>query len=320
MARIQAKTAEGQAKQLAQRLRATQSKLDRLVAEVAGSSETSVTYWMQMQRKAKALYEDLRKITKSFVTSKIPLTYDLSIRNTIKRLKEIRFTPKVVHYKEFVNTQTYVQGLSAILNESLGAFANAYLQGETEFLRMMRYTQQTNLTEKQVNRSIEEGYLETGSPQGTAKRLRDELLGKMKDGKFLSLIDKNGDTRRYTVDAYAELVARTKLIEATTSGVTQSTLAAGGDLIQVSVHNTSCQICQEFEGKIYSLSGNDPEFPAAYELPPYHPNCQHTTDPTFREGMEAQGTLDNFIEFSNGETEIHPTRKSFIPVSQRKEE
>lgn len=319
MAKIQAENAAGQAKQLAQRLRATQTRLDRLVAEIAGTSETSASYWLIKQREARALYEELRSITKRFVTSKIPIAYDTSVQEAIRRLKATEFTPNPVNYSDFVTSQIYTQGLSAILNDSLAAFANAYGAGETDFKRLMRYTQQVNLTEKQVNRAIEDGYLESGSPQGTAKRLRDELLAKMKDGKFVTIVDKNGQTRKYTADAYAEMVVRTKLIEATTQGVVSSTLACGGDLVQVSAHNTLCEVCQEFEGKIYSLSGADPDFPIATELPGFHPNCQHTIDSTFRAGMEVQGTLQDFIDFSNGDSETHPTRKSFIPVSQRKD-
>lgn len=319
MARLQAKDAEDQAKILSRRLNQIQVKLERLVTEVAGTSDTSATYWLARQREAKALYEEMRAITKTFITSKIPIAYDESVRDAIRKLKATEFTPNALNYNEFSVSHVYTQGLSAIISDSLNAFANAYGTGETQFLRLMRYTQQVNLTEKQVNKAIEDGYIDTGSPHGTAARLRDELLKKFKDGEFVTIVDKNGVTRQYNVDAYAEMVARTKLIEATTAGVVSSTLDCGGDLVQISAHNTLCEVCQEYEGKIYSITGNDPDFPDVTELPPFHPNCQHTVDSTFRAGMEAQGTLQDFIDFSNGDSETHPTRKSFIPISQRKD-
>jgi hypothetical protein len=262
----------------------------------------------------------MRAITKRFVTAQIPAAYDQSVRDEIAKLKASEFTPRTIHYNAFSRSNVYVQGLASILNDTLSAFDQGYLSGEATFNRLMRATQQVNLAEKQINQAIQEGYLESGSPQGTAKNLREALLEKLKDGKFVTIVDKNGDTRQYTVDAYAEMVTRTKLIEATTMGVTTAVRAAGGDLVQVSAHNTNCEICMEFEGKIYSLSGDDPDFPPATELPGFHPNCRHTIDSAFREGMEVQGTLEDFIEFSNGETEEHPTRDSFVPVSQRKGE
>jgi hypothetical protein len=320
MARLQFREAAGQAKQISQRLRRIQTKLDRLVAEVAGTSETSNTYWLMTRREMTALYEEMRAITKRFVTAQIPAAYDQSVRDEIAKLKASEFTPRTIHYNAFSRSNVYVQGLASILNDTLSAFDQGYLSGEATFNRLMRATQQVNLAEKQINQAIQEGYLESGSPQGTAKNLREALLEKLKDGKFVTIVDKNGDTRQYTVDAYAEMVTRTKLIEATTMGVTTAVRAAGGDLVQVSAHNTNCEICMEFEGKIYSLSGDDPDFPPATELPGFHPNCRHTIDSAFREGMEVQGTLEDFIEFSNGETEEHPTRDSFVPVSQRKGE
>lgn len=316
--RMQFREAAGQAKQLAQRLRHVQIELDRLVAEVAGTSQVSNTYWLHTRRKMTALYEELRTITRKYTTVHIPRAYDLSIRESIANLKASRFTPRVIYYNAFSNSHVYAQGLASILDDTLGAFDQGYTQGETAFLRLMRATQQVNVMEKQINQAIQDGYLESGSPQGTAKALRAELLKKLSDGKFVTIINKNGDPMRYTVDAYAELVTRTKLIEATTVGVTTAIRAAGGDLVQVSVHNTSCEICMEYEGKIYSLSGSDPDFPPAADLPPYHPRCRHTVDPAFREGMDAQGTLDQFIGFSNGEIEEHPTRTSFVPLSKRK--
>lgn len=309
--------AEERAALLADRLRGIQDRLDKLTARVASSSETSSTYWKATQVEARRLYEEMRRITRGFMTTSVGTAYDTAIRSAIKDLKASAFAPKTVHYNEFSSSQLYVQGLDSILSESLGAFANGYLSGETQYLRMMRLTQQVNLTEKQVNKAIEDGYIESGSPQGTARRLRDELMAKFEDGKYISIIDKNGETRQYTVDAYAELVARTKLIEATTAGVTQATLAAGGDLVQVSVHNTECAVCAPYEGKIYSLSGSDPDFPAVEELPPYHPQCAHSIDPVFKEFLDIQGTLEDFIAFSNDETDQHPTRTSWVPLSER---
>lgn len=318
---VQAASPRSEAQRLARliqkRLADAQARLDWLVNQVARARETSSTYWAAAQRQARAVYEDMRATTKAFLTAQVPQFYDQGVRRQLADLKASEFAPRTVHYSDFVNSHPYAQGLAAILNESLGVFAGAYAAGEASFLRLMRYTQQVNLTEKQVNAALGEGYEDTQTPGGTARRLRDELLAAMEEGKYLSIVDKNGDTRRYQVDAYAEMVARTKLIEASTAGAVQATLAAGGDLVEISVHNTLCPVCQEFEGKVYSLSGTDPDFPPAEDLPPFHPNCEHTAHATFRAGMSAEGTLEDFIDFSDGTTDQHPTRESWVPVSQR---
>lgn len=105
-------------------------------------------------------------------------------------------------------------------------------------------------------------------------------------------------------------------MEANNTAVINTALDVGADLVQVSSHNTDTPLCQEFEGKIYSISGKDPDFPALEEIPPFHPNCLHSLTVVFREVLERRG-IDDYIAFSNGQTETHPTRESHIPVSER---
>ncbi len=89
------------------------------------------------------------------------------------------------------------------------------------------------------------------------------------------------------------------------------------DLIQVSSHNTGCDICQRFEGKIFSITGADKRFPILTDVPPFCDSCRHSIHVTFESGLLVQKTLKKFIEFSNGRTEKHPFDKNFIPISKR---
>lgn len=52
------------------------------------------------------------------------------------------------------------------------------------------------------------------------------------------------------------------------------------DLVEVSSHNTDCDICKEFEGKVYSISGKHKEYPKLERKPPFHPGCRHYITPT----------------------------------------
>jgi hypothetical protein len=191
------------------------------------------------------------------------------------------------------------------------------LTGEKLILRLARITQQVNIAEDQIAKSIEAGFIESGSIQGSLKRLQKDLMTKALDGKYITVIDKNGDPISYKIKSYSELVARTKLQETSTDAVLNTAAATGSDLVQVSSHNTKSEICIPFEGKIFSISGNNKDFPKLYEASPFHPNCQHTMTVVFEEGLEADGTYDKYSDFSKGITEQHPTRKSWIPPSER---
>jgi hypothetical protein len=84
----------------------------------------------------------------------------------------------------------------------------------------------------------------------------------------------------YNLGSYAEMVARTTLAEAQTRATLDECALYEEDLVKVSIHGTVCDICKESEGNIYSLSGNDPEYPMLDEPCPFHPNCQHGLLPT----------------------------------------
>jgi hypothetical protein len=84
----------------------------------------------------------------------------------------------------------------------------------------------------------------------------------------------------YNLGAYARMVARTTLREAQTQATLDLCATYENDLVEVSYHGTDCDICLEYEGKVYSLSGNDPNYPVLDEQPPFHPNCKHDILPT----------------------------------------
>jgi len=306
-----------------------EDKLARIIDEIDSTHETSSTYWADVKRRLGAIYDDMRDVATALVNSEIPAAFTNSVRDAVRDLKASHYTPDPQHFTDIIGTHPIRQSLRSLLEESLTTLNTGLIAGEKTLNQLLRYTQQVNISEKQVNKAIAEGYEEggpgvrggegvgAGSPYGAKLKLQDALMEKAQDGKFISIVDKNGVTRMYNVADYTKMVVRTKLAEASTQGVVSSTLAAGGDLVQVSIHNTLCEECAPYEGKVFSLSGKDEDFPPADELPPYHPNCEHTINATFREGMDVDGTLDDFIAFSNDETEEHPVNDGFVPVSER---
>lgn len=116
------------------------------------------------------------------------------------------------------------------------------------------------------------------------KRLMDYIRADIRDGK---LIDIKGKTWKAT--KYAELVSRTVYREAQTAATKDLCFKYSNDLVQWSDHATNCAPCDEYEGKIYSLSGNDPNYPPLPASPPLHPNCKHSLLPTSREAIIRRG-------------------------------
>jgi len=113
--------------------------------------------------------------------------------------------------------------------------------------------------------------------QAVRDRLYAAEVERLKDGKFMQIIDKNGDIRTYKVDTYADLVSRTRLGEAQVLGTIEEANEYNIDTFRVSDHNTTTKKCQEFEGKTFTTDPNNKKFPLLTEQtrPLYHVNCQH---------------------------------------------
>jgi len=110
-------------------------------------------------------------------------------------------------------------------------------------------------------------------PRGQARALRAELE---KQG-LTAFVDKRG--ARWSLENYSSMATRTGTREASTVATTREMGANGRDLVQISTHVGPCDLCKPFEGKTYSLSGDDERYPRATVLPPYHPNCRHVAFP-----------------------------------------
>lgn len=130
-------------------------------------------------------------------------------------------------------------------------------------------------TKQRITALLTEGKI-TGA---TKNQISNSIAGLLKDG-FIALKDRAG--REWKIENYADMLARTKLLEATNQGMKNALLADGYDLVQVTDHQGSCGMCAPFEGKIYSISGNSSKYPAlkaAEEGGLFHPNCKHRVVP-----------------------------------------
>jgi len=111
---------------------------------------------------------------------------------------------------------------------------------------------------------------------GVGRMFLDKLLGILGGGDFINI---NG--RDYNLKAYSELVARTRMREAQTEATKELCKEYDNDLVQYSEHDNPCEECAQYEGEIFSLSGDSPDYdplPAEAE-PPVHPNCEHNLNP-----------------------------------------
>lgn len=110
-----------------------------------------------------------------------------------------------------------------------------------------------------------------GSPQKAARRLQRELA---KQGQ-VAFVDKAG--RQWKLADYSEMAVRTTTREAVVAGQVNRLAAHGINLVRVTTHADSCDICKPFEGRLIDLGGTVTQFHgepvASGPLPPFHPRC-----------------------------------------------
>jgi len=116
------------------------------------------------------------------------------------------------------------------------------------------------------------GVLEGKSRIEVTKAIVDDLLHESVTG----FVDNGG--RRWTLQSYGKMVARTTTREAASAGTANRMRELELELIDVSSHADPCDICADYDGNTYALPGTSVEgYPTIDELPPFHPNCRHVT-------------------------------------------
>lgn len=138
----------------------------------------------------------------------------------------------------------------------------------------------------------------------TVRQMQQNLVNKLQSQGFMTVQYGSGK-RAYQVslDAYAAMVARSTTREAGNLARETQLTANGYDLVRMTSHYPTCEICAQFQGRVYSISGNDKRFPplsrafsSGYRN--IHPNCRHSVHP-YVESLQSNEDLTADIARSN---------------------
>lgn len=148
--------------------------------------------------------------------------------------------------------------------------------------------------ENQVERLMEQG-ADAGSIARSLKTyLRDAIGGK----DFIKIGE-----RFYNIRDFAELTARAEMHKIQVEATIDECEKWENDLVQMSRHDDPCEICGPLEGMVFSISGEDEEYPwlddpvtvdtmkGPVDVDPKFPhfNCEHNLNPVTRRILEAAG-------------------------------
>jgi hypothetical protein len=205
----------------------------------------------------------LDQMARKWAKGTIPTAYNFGLDISEDRLRQMGIT-KYVNMTSAIHTEAV-----AVLTDNVTLdllTANQTIKKNTT--RFIRATQQQVIEDKQISKAIAEGLIQGETRKEISNRILKDFEKQLKDEKFITI---NG--RNYEPEGYSRMVARSRVAEASNQANVNAALQYGVDLVQVDIHAGSCEMCDHFQGRIYSISGNDPDFPPLDERPPYHPNC-----------------------------------------------
>ena len=260
------------------------------------------TAWAGYRNKLKEVDKLMDRANKSwarFSESEIPARYKEGFKkaNNFLRRRFLEKPVKIGHLPKAVDNLT---------NQTIADFFAATDNGKKETHRLFRLTQQSAITEAQINNALIKGAVE-GTPRAMKSEVQKQLEKKLgQEGKVITTNKVTGAQRSFDPKVYADIVSRTRSREAQSLGTIQAGIANGNDLVRVSDHNTSTDICMPHEGQVYSISGDKSAgFPALPAFPPFHPSCKHVITP--------------FIESPADTERGRAQRESILTVANRNE-
>lgn len=246
---------------------------------------------LQVNRQLAELDIAARKWSKKAV----PMSYEMGLEIAEERLRKLDVT-RFVNY----DAQIHASAVAVLVDDVTLDLLTANQTIKNNVNRYIRLTQQRILEDREISKRVAEGLIQGETRRAVSDNILNDFRKRLGDEQFITI---NG--RNYKPEAYSRLLARTRFVEATNRANINTSLQYGVDLVQVSVHyHPQTDPCSRHQGKIYSISGGDPDFPPLEESPPFHPNCRHQLLPITRESLEDRGLLEGSIKFSKSDREM----------------
>ena len=244
-----------------------QEAQQRLVKTIAYKEGRGNVTWYQetLLQQVKQILTHLKVYSSTWVREAINESYDLGASQAIRGLEALGINAS--GFDAFARLHT-----ASV--EVLIANMQSQIMGGISFVG------------RQVEDTVRQAGLEAiAMKQATGSTVREAakiVKQKLIDQGLNGIKDKRG--RMISLDAYADTVARSTTREATNTATMNQLQYEGYDLVKMSDHRSACPVCSKYEGRVYSISGNNRDYPKlsiAYSggHANIHPKCRHVISP-----------------------------------------
>lgn len=267
-----------------------QNAYTRIITEIVDATESGKIRKARTMVAINQILEGLGVDVEKWVKKEIPQYYLEGANDALQQLKELGIDVKA-------------GGMTAINREAIAAFVDDTMTAFAESIRGVSRSARlelSNALKQQINLEIATGKL-TGE---TRKSIAANVKQRLQEAGLTALVDRGG--RKWKLDEYADMLVRTRAVEARNTGLANRMLRNGYDLVQVSNTGTKHPACARWQGKILSISGLTPVgsdvgggFTVAGTLDQaknkglFHPNCKHAINAIHPELAAKTTAYDN---------------------------
>ncbi len=222
-------------------------------------------------REVTQILQQLDEDTAEWIAKNVPKSYLRGVRAA-----DLSFGEIGIQGPGNIQPLVHREAIQTLVNNLQDDLLEKSERMERGYRTLVRRTQLSAVRDKAITDSVARGIAEGKARREVSREIKTKLIDELGDAPLVI----NG--RSYRPDKYAEMVARTMTREAQTAGTVNRVIEAGHDLVMVTAHGAK-DGCGFYEGKVFSISGGHPSYPALDHMPnggpPFHPNCRHGLAP-----------------------------------------
>lgn len=217
---------------------------------------------------------ELDQVSKEWARQVVPKLYTLSLEETAAALRRAGVISGPVERSPLAGS------FARVHREAIRAVAANFVDEMDDAHRFVARRVRDAWRQAQLEALVER--FTTGQTLRQAQKNLARIIGEQGLGAF-----RDSAGRTWRLESYVEMAARTTSTEATNLGLTNQLQSMNRDLVQMTTHVDTCEVCAALQGRVYSISGNDPRYPplsrAVGDYHTVHPNCRHRFVPYVEE-------------------------------------
>jgi hypothetical protein len=233
-----------------------------IVDEIASATDFGVANRKAILSQINAILTGLGEETQPFIETELMKQYKTGAAQAVEQLRNVGAD---VGVSEGFN-RIHVNAIAALVDDASRSFGESLTGVDRSAQLLLGKVSRETLTQK-----LAQGIIGGKARKEVVKVIKSTLQQQGLD----ALIDKGGNS--WTLDRYADMLFRTKAVEARNRGLMNRMAENDYDLVQVSSHGAT-DVCADWEGKILSATGATPGYDTVADAEAdglFHPNCKH---------------------------------------------